>query len=77
MTMDYDNYIYIPIRTVQKRMMGIDHVLYIVHQVKNLDLSHSTAEEIREILRENHEITGSANNDDFRVTTMEEMMDML
>lgn len=76
MTMNYDDYIYVPIQTAQKRLMGINHVTYLVHQVDNLDLSYETADEIRAIVRENHDITDPS-KDDFRVTTMEEMLDML
>lgn len=85
MAMDFDNYVYVPLRTLQKRAMGIDHVLYMTHQLEDVDFADETAEDIRTILRENHDIKSSydkdgkaeTNKDDFRVTTMEEMMDML
>lgn len=76
MGMNYDDFIYVPIHTAQKRMMGIDYVLYLVHQLKDLNLASATASEVRTILRENHNIT-DPQKDDFRVTTMEDMMDML
>lgn len=76
MTLDFDNFVYIPVQTLQKKVMGINHLLYINHKIKNLEASDETAEEIRYILRTNHGIT-DPNKDDFRVTTMEEMLDML
>ncbi len=76
MTLDFDNFVYMPIRTLQKRVMGIDHVLYMVHKIKDLGLSYDTAEEIRYILRTNHDIEDEL-KDDFRVVTMDEMMEML
>lgn len=92
-TYDFDEMIYLPVQTMQKKILGINHVIYIMSQVKNLDLASQTAEEIRNVLRENHHIPqpksseinylarGSsaitADKDDFRVTTMSEMMDML
>jgi len=76
MTLDFDNFVYLPIRTLQKRVMGIDHLMYMVHHVNDLSLSKNTAEEIRYILRTNHDII-DINKDDFRVSTMGEMMDML
>lgn len=76
MTLDFDNFIYIPVRTLQKKMMGIDHVVYITSKVKDLGLSYDTAEEMRYILRTNHDIIDET-KDDFRVTTMDEMMEML
>ncbi len=75
-TMNFDDYIYIPAKTTQKKVLGINHILYMVHQIKDLSLSDETAEEIRYILRANHDIT-DPDKDDFRVVTMEEMMEMM
>ncbi|MFH1744964.1 MAG: ABC transporter permease [bacterium] len=86
MTMSFDDYVYVPIRTLQKEVMGIDHVTYMVHKVKDMETAEETAEEIRTILRENHDIVPlgvddlgrpDLGKDDFRVTTMDEMMDMM
>jgi len=86
-TMDFDDYVYMPIRTLQKRVMGINHVLYMVHQLYDLDLADETAQEMRYLLRENHDLphptesyTGwmdVVGKDDFRVVTMAEMMETL
>ncbi|MDA3839651.1 MAG: ABC transporter permease [Patescibacteria group bacterium] len=76
MTLDFDNFIYIPVRTLQKKMMGIDHVMYMTSKVRDIDLSYDTAEEMRYVLRTNHDIIDET-KDDFRVTTMDEMMEML
>ncbi|MCD4705383.1 ABC transporter permease [bacterium] len=78
--MDFDEYAYIPLRTIQKRIMGVDHILYMTHGIYNTEIAENTAEEIREILRDNHNINNpdkDAALDDFRVTTMKEMMDMM
>jgi putative ABC transport system permease protein len=87
MTMDFDDYVYIPIRTLQKKVMGINHVLYMIHQLNDLNLADETAEEMRYILRENHDLphpteiykgwTDTIGKDDFRVVTMSEMMETL
>lgn len=80
---DYDDYVYLPIRTLQKRIMGIDHVIYMVHQLYNIGIAEETADEVRFTLRENHDIANEGfgakeiAKDDFRVTTMEEMMEIL
>ena len=73
MTMDFDDYVYLPVQTLQKRIMGINHFLYMVHQVENPLLALETAEEFRQVLRENHNISDPL-KDDFRVMTMDEMM---
>ena len=80
MTVDFDDYIYLPIRTLQKRIMGTDYIMYMIHQIENLDLAEQTADDIRKLLRENHDIDNPEGNiaqDDFAVYTMEEMMDMV
>ncbi|MFA5000202.1 MAG: ABC transporter permease [Patescibacteria group bacterium] len=74
--MNFDDYVFLPLRTLQKRIMGIDHVMYMVHQLYDPNRADETAAEAREILRDNHEISDPA-KDDFRVVTMDEMMDML
>jgi putative ABC transport system permease protein len=76
MVMDFDDYIYVPVRTLQKRIMGIDHITYMVHQLYDIDQAEATAEEVRAILRQRHNITDET-KDDFQVTTMTEMMSTL
>ncbi len=80
MTLDFDNYIYLPIKTLQKRIMGTDYILYMVHKIKDLNLADETAQNIRFILRKNHNINNPESNlskDDFAVYTMSEMMNMI
>ena len=82
MTMDFDDFIYTPIRTLQKRILGINYIMYTVHQLEDLSIGDKTAEDIRMLLRERHniikpDIVNDISRDDFRVTTMSEMMDML
>lgn len=76
MFMNYDDYVYIPVRTMQKKIMGINYLSYMVHQMVNTDLALDTAEEARYIIRERHGIT-NPDKDDFRVVTMIEAMDTL
>ncbi len=76
MGMDFDDYIYVPVRTLQKRIMGIDYLMYMVHEFRDANIVADTAEEIKYILRANHDITDPS-KDDFRVSTMEDMMKTL
>ncbi len=68
-----DETIYLPLKTVQQKIMGIDHVIWIVAQLKDNAFAESTAEEIRFVLREQHNITDPS-KDDFAVTTMNEAL---
>lgn len=86
MGMDFDDFIYIPVRTMQKKIMGVNYIHYMMHKVRDISLADRTAEEIRFLLRENHNIpqpkeiqAGWTNTgkDDFRVVTMAEMIDVL
>lgn len=97
MGLDYDSMIYVPVRTLQKRVMGIDNITYMVHQLKDLGLADETAEDARLVIRQNHDIASvllktvpgqvkikvlgegetDTSNDDFRVVTMAESMDVL
>lgn len=81
MTLDFDDYAYVPVRTLQKKVMGINHVLYFVSQLYDMEQSEETAREMRAIIRDNHNIEvehiDDFYKDDFRVATMKEMMEML
>ncbi|MDD5291154.1 MAG: ABC transporter permease [Patescibacteria group bacterium] len=86
MTVDFDDFVYVPVRTLQKRIMGIDNVTFLMHQVKDTNLLDETAEEMRAILRENHDIPPpeeavttifGSGKDDFRVVSMVESMEVM
>ena len=73
---DFDNLAYIPVNTLQRRILGINYSMYFIHQLHNANLGDETAEEIRMLLRDRHEITDPS-RDDFRVSTMDEVVDTL
>ncbi|HTX87177.1 MAG TPA: ABC transporter permease [Candidatus Nanoarchaeia archaeon] len=84
--LDFDSYVYLPLRTLQKRVLGINYVLYMVHELKDVNQADVTAAEITDILRESHHITpdidpatgqAATNRDDFGITTMQEMVKTL
>lgn len=73
---NYDEIAYIPLNTAQKKMMGIDHVLFMIGQMRDPEQSEITAEEIRWLLRERHDIT-DPEKDDFAVTTQQESVEVI
>lgn len=74
--MNFDEMIYIPLKTLQKQITGIDHVSFISIKA-NQNLNQKTiANQIEKVLRERHDIS-DPNKDDFAVTTMEEARDMV
>jgi putative ABC transport system permease protein len=76
MGFSWDDQIYIPVRTAQKKVLGINHVIYMVHELYDRSKADETAEEAKAILRSNHNIT-NPDKDDFRVVTMDEMLEIL
>ncbi|PKM88806.1 hypothetical protein CVU83_01060 [Candidatus Falkowbacteria bacterium HGW-Falkowbacteria-2] len=74
--LNFDDMAYIPINTLHKRILGIDYAMYFMHQVRDVDAADETVGEIESLLRERHEITDPT-KDDFRVSTMAEMLDTL
>jgi len=83
--MNFDDFVYLPIRTMQKKLLGVNYVAYMFHKIIDNSQADFTAGEIKSILRYNHSIISDINpetgekttaKDDFRITTMDEMMDM-
>lgn len=74
--MDMDNVMYIPTKTMQKRVLGIDYVRQIIARAKDKNEIKNTVTDLEEIIRANHDIS-DPNKDDFAVNTMEEAISML
>ncbi|MFA6321915.1 MAG: ABC transporter permease [Candidatus Buchananbacteria bacterium] len=72
---DLDNMVYVPIRTLQKKIMGVDYVVNIMNEAIDKNLADETSAELVALLRERHDIT-DPNKDDFAVMSMAEAMDM-
>ena len=71
-----DELIFVPIQTLQKKMLGINHVMAITSQVSDLDLMDETAAEIEQLMRQRHNISDPV-RDDFAVTPMTEALEIL
>lgn len=72
----FDDFVYVPTRTMQKKILGIDHVVSITSQLHDVSRAEETAEEIRFLLRDSHKID-NPDRDDFRVATMAELLTTL
>jgi putative ABC transport system permease protein len=83
---NFDDFVYVPVRTMQKRIMGAEFLHNIMVEVQDVERIDDTAEEMRQTLRANHDIiiTGDdkrenffdTGKDDFRVTSMVEALDV-
>lgn len=71
-----DDGAYIPLVTAQKKLLGIDHIARAVVEMGDLNLSEATAQDIRLVLRRNHDISDPA-KDDFTVATQADVLGTL
>lgn len=76
MGFDYDSIIYVPVQTLQKRIAGIEHVSMILFKTTDMDRVDSTVEEMKMIMREQHNIS-DPDMDDFAVISMKEAGEMI
>lgn len=73
---DWDDMVLIPVQTLQKRIMGIDHLSFIFLQMIDPSIDDQTVEEVTAIMRERHD-TSNTNEDDFAVVSMEQANEMM
>lgn len=73
---DFDSLVYVPTKTLQKKMMGIDYAIGINARVVDMSKIEQTKSDIEYLLRESHDIS-DADKDDFKVTTMDEIRETL
>lgn len=74
--MKMDELIFVPILTLQKLIMGVDHVQAIMAYLKDPNQADATAEDVAEIIGDAHEID-DPNKYDFEVMTTEEVMEVM
>jgi len=75
---DYDDKIFIPIRTMQKLMLGINHINMIRAKVDYEENIDEAIEEIKITLRERHDIADqNGANDDFTVRSAAQALDVV
>lgn len=69
-----DEQVFIPISTLQKKILGIDYLFYGVAELVDNNKAETTGLDIADLLRRNHFIT-DINKDDFKVQTQAQSMD--
>lgn len=72
---DWDNMVFMPLKTLQKKIMGIDYVMYIMADMIDPNLGDQTVAELTDIMRDQHDITDPS-KDDFAVITMAQALEM-
>jgi len=61
--MNQDDIVIIPLQTAQKRLLGLDFFTNINVQVADISLMEQVSMEIEQVLRKNHKLTGTEEND--------------
>ncbi|MCX6797498.1 MAG: ABC transporter permease [Candidatus Doudnabacteria bacterium] len=69
--MNEDQSVLMPLNTAQKKLLGIDYLIVVIAQAKDRNLAEATAEDIKIIVRKNHQITDPAKDDFFAQTAAE------
>ena len=69
--MDKDNEIYVPITTIMRRLMNVDYIMSAKIQLNDMGKIDETVEQITELLRERHHLTGSEPNDFYLLTPVQ------
>jgi len=80
MFLNLDEVIYMPVTTVQKVILGVDHIQEIVAQAKDEDRIDEAVESIRVTVRGRHNIDnpeGDPAKDDFKVVSQKETAEIL
>jgi len=74
--MNMDELVYIPIRTAQKKLLGIDHILAFALVMKDPNLIDQTISQVAQVMRRNHDIKDPG-KDDFAIRTQDEAMEII
>jgi putative ABC transport system permease protein len=80
MFQNFDEYVYVPVTTAQKLLLGIDHLNAITVRAVNEDVVNQLMENIRFVLRQTHNIhnpEGDLSKDDFKVMSQVEASDIM
>jgi putative ABC transport system permease protein len=67
----FDDFLYVPLLTLQKKVLGIDHMAFMTVKLADVSKADETAGDIEALLRERHDIRRD-DQDDFAVTTIKE-----
>ena len=70
---DEDDVVFIPLRTAQKRVFGVDNVSMLNVEAKTAELIEQATEEITTLLRERHRLR-EGDEDDFRIRSQAEIL---
>jgi ABC-type antimicrobial peptide transport system permease subunit len=74
--LDFDDMAYIPIQTLQKKILGIDYVTFLTIRVEDVDQIQQTTQNVRALLRSRHDIY-DIRDDDFEAVSVAEGQELI
>jgi putative ABC transport system permease protein len=72
----YDDMVYLPVQTLQKKILGVDHLTFITVKADDAADTEAVSEDIRMLLRDRHDID-DPKNDDFEAMSMVQAQEMI
>ncbi|MDP1884234.1 MAG: ABC transporter permease [Candidatus Moranbacteria bacterium] len=73
---NFDELVYLPVRTLQKKILGIDYLRNIFIKVSDQNLLDVTVADLNDTMRREHNIT-DPDKDDFSVTSLKEAQEIV
>jgi len=78
MYLNFDKMIYMPLKTGQKQLLGVNHVMFGLLNLHDTTKTEETVADIKNMMRRRHNLSpNDPNKEDFRVTSMQEAMEMV
>lgn len=74
--MNFDDFIYLPLQTLQKKIMGVDYIQEAIYKIKDMNQLDLTIAQSEEKMRQLHNIT-KPDDDDFAVSSIVEFLEIL
>ena len=71
-----DDMVYIPVKTLQKKIMGIEHIQMAMFKMDKGENTETIVRQMTQVMRDRHGTT-DLNSDDFAITSMEEAKEMV
>ena len=72
----FDEMIYVPLQTLQKRVMGVDYTQFALYKLEDPAKTELTEQEMNDLMRDKHDID-DPNDDDFGVMSIAEASKMV
>ena len=73
---NFDEVVYIPLQTLQKKIMGIDYIQFAVFKILDMDKLDFTVAEATDLMRQEHDIE-NPDDDDFAISSVVEIKEIL